>query len=152
MRSIERSAKWPDPAMPKLAKTENGSPSSRSFSAYSPGKAKIPRSPLVRQSQSGAPRRPCEGCSNDRIILEVQRFGRTRPGRLEFLRQEFPPFCRAYPPATNFAAAPADLPAPGFQFHAATEIVQKYFSSEIHITRIGLNENWRRGLRVIFRQ
>lgn len=44
------------------------------------------------------------------------------------------------------------LVAPGFRFHAATEIVQKYFSSEIHIARIGLNENWRRGLRVIFRQ
>lgn len=44
------------------------------------------------------------------------------------------------------------LVAPGFQFHAATEIVQRYLSSEIQITRIGLNENWRRGIRVIFRQ
>lgn len=44
------------------------------------------------------------------------------------------------------------LVAPGFRFHPAAEIVLKYLSSEIHITRIGLNENWRRGIRVVFRQ
>lgn len=44
------------------------------------------------------------------------------------------------------------LVAPGLQFHPATDILQKYIASEIHITRIGLNENWRRGIRVIFRQ
>jgi hypothetical protein len=44
------------------------------------------------------------------------------------------------------------LVAPGFQFHSATEILLKYLSPEIHVTRIGLNENWRRGLKVVFRQ
>ena len=44
------------------------------------------------------------------------------------------------------------LVAPGFRFHQSTEIILKYLSSEIQIRRIGLNENWRRGIRVVFRQ
>jgi hypothetical protein len=44
------------------------------------------------------------------------------------------------------------LVAPALRFHPALDILQKYLSSDIHITRIGLNENWRRGLKVIFRQ
>jgi len=44
------------------------------------------------------------------------------------------------------------LVAPGLRFHPATEIVLKYLAPEIQITRIGLNEEWRRGLRVVFRQ
>ncbi len=44
------------------------------------------------------------------------------------------------------------LVAPALRFHPATEIVLRYLSPEIHITRIGLNEEWRRGLRVVFRQ
>ena len=32
------------------------------------------------------------------------------------------------------------------------DILLKYLSPEIHVTRIGLNENWRRGVKVIFRQ
>ena len=44
------------------------------------------------------------------------------------------------------------LVAPGLQFHPATDTLLRYLSAEIQVTRIGLNENWRRGLRVIFRQ
>ncbi len=44
------------------------------------------------------------------------------------------------------------LVAPGLRFHSATDILLKYLSSEIQITRIGVNENWRRGLRIVFRQ
>jgi hypothetical protein len=44
------------------------------------------------------------------------------------------------------------LVAPGLHFHPATATLAKYFSPEIQVTRIGLNENWRRGLKVIFRQ
>jgi hypothetical protein len=44
------------------------------------------------------------------------------------------------------------LVAPGLRFHPVTEIVLRYLSPEIRVTRIGLNENWRRGPRVIFRQ
>jgi hypothetical protein len=44
------------------------------------------------------------------------------------------------------------LAAPGLRFHSATETLLKYVSPGIHVTRIGLNENWRRGLQVLFRQ
>jgi hypothetical protein len=44
------------------------------------------------------------------------------------------------------------LVAPGLRFHSASDVVLKYLAPEIHVTRIGLNENWRGGVRVIFRQ
>jgi len=44
------------------------------------------------------------------------------------------------------------LVAPGFRFHPVTDVLLRYLSSEVEVTRIGLNENWRRGLRVVFRQ
>jgi hypothetical protein len=44
------------------------------------------------------------------------------------------------------------LIAPGFRFHPSSDIVLRYLSREIEVVRIGLGENWRRGLRVIFRQ
>jgi hypothetical protein len=44
------------------------------------------------------------------------------------------------------------LVAPGLRFHPATQLLAKYLSPEISIARIGLVENWRRGIKVIFRQ
>lgn len=44
------------------------------------------------------------------------------------------------------------LVSPGLRFHSATDTLLKYLSPEIHVTRIGLAENWRRGLKIIFRQ
>ncbi len=44
------------------------------------------------------------------------------------------------------------LVAPGLRFHPATETILRYFSSEVEVTRVGLNENWRQGLKVVFRQ
>ncbi len=44
------------------------------------------------------------------------------------------------------------LVAPGFRFHPATEVILRYLSSEIEVARIGLNENWRKGMQVVFRQ
>jgi hypothetical protein len=44
------------------------------------------------------------------------------------------------------------LVAPGFRFHPANDIVIRYLSPEIDVVRIALAENWRRSLRVIFRQ
>jgi hypothetical protein len=44
------------------------------------------------------------------------------------------------------------LVAPGLRFHSGTDTLLKYLSPEIHVTRIGLNENWRRGLKIVFRQ
>ncbi|MFZ3217292.1 MAG: hypothetical protein WA192_14640 [Candidatus Acidiferrales bacterium] len=44
------------------------------------------------------------------------------------------------------------LVSPGLRFHSATDTLLKYLAPEIRVTRIGLAENWRRGLRIIFRQ
>lgn len=44
------------------------------------------------------------------------------------------------------------LVAPGFRFHPTTDVLLRHCAPEIEVTRIGLNENWRRGLQVIFRQ
>jgi hypothetical protein len=44
------------------------------------------------------------------------------------------------------------LVAPGFRFHPSIDIVLRYLSPEIEIARIALAEDWRRGLRVVFRQ
>jgi hypothetical protein len=44
------------------------------------------------------------------------------------------------------------LVAPGLRFHPAAGLLLKYLSPEISVTRIGLVENWRRGIKVIFRQ
>jgi hypothetical protein len=44
------------------------------------------------------------------------------------------------------------LVAPGFRFHPSIDIVLRYLSPEIEIARVALAENWRRGLRVVFRQ
>ena len=44
------------------------------------------------------------------------------------------------------------LVAPGLRFHSATDVLLKYLSPEVQVTRIGVNENWRQGLKVIFRQ
>jgi hypothetical protein len=44
------------------------------------------------------------------------------------------------------------LVSPGLRFHSSTDAILKYLSPEIQTTRVGLNENWRRGLDVIFRK
>jgi hypothetical protein len=44
------------------------------------------------------------------------------------------------------------LVAPGLRFHSATEILLRYLSPEIQISRIGVNESWRRGIKIVFRQ
>ena len=60
----------------------------------------------------------------------------------------------AYFPGMELQQAPPllYLVAPGFRFHPATDILLRYFSPEVAVTRVGLNENWRQGLRVVFRQ
>ncbi len=44
------------------------------------------------------------------------------------------------------------LVAPSLHFHSANETQLRYISPELKVTRIGLNENWRKGLQVISRQ
>ena len=42
------------------------------------------------------------------------------------------------------------LVSPGLQFHPACDIVLRYFSPAIETVRIGLNENWREHLKVMY--
>ncbi len=44
------------------------------------------------------------------------------------------------------------LVAPALHFHPATDTLLKCLSPEIEVTRIGVNENWRSGLKVVLRQ
>jgi hypothetical protein len=44
------------------------------------------------------------------------------------------------------------LVAPAIRFHPATSVILRHLSSEIEVTRVGLAENWRRGLHVALRQ
>lgn len=44
------------------------------------------------------------------------------------------------------------LVAPAIRFHPATDKLLTYLSSELEIMRVGLVEDWRRGLRVVMRQ
>jgi len=66
---------------------------------------------------------------------------------------------RGFPSFGYFAGVELDpqpllvwLVVPGLRFHPATDTLLRCWSPEIHLTRIGLKENWRRGLQVIFRQ
>ena len=59
-----------------------------------------------------------------------------------------------YFPGVNLHPAPPllFLVAPGFRFHPSSDLVLRYLSREIEVVRVGLGENWRPGLRVLFRQ
>ena len=67
-------------------------------------------------------------------------------------QDDFPRY--GYFPGMDLSSAPPLLllVAPSLQFHPAGDILARYLSSDIEICRVSLNENWRRGLRVILRQ
>ena len=44
------------------------------------------------------------------------------------------------------------LVAPAIRFHSATDILLRYLGKDIEVCRVGVSENWRRGLRVVLRQ
>jgi hypothetical protein len=44
------------------------------------------------------------------------------------------------------------LVAPALRFHPSTDALLKYLTPELEVVRVGLAENWRRGLRVMMRQ
>ena len=43
------------------------------------------------------------------------------------------------------------LVSPALQFHSAGETILRYFSPSVETVRVGLNENWREELQVVFR-
>jgi hypothetical protein len=67
-------------------------------------------------------------------------------------QQDFPRY--GYFPGANISSQPPllVLVAPSLRFHPAADIVARYLIPDIEICRVGLNENWRRGLRVVLRQ
>ena len=44
------------------------------------------------------------------------------------------------------------LVSPAVEFHPATETVLRYFPPEVDVERVGVSEDWRRQLRVVFRK
>lgn len=59
-----------------------------------------------------------------------------------------------YFPGVELQSAPPImyLVAPALRFHPATDAILRNLSPQIEIVRVGLAENWRRGLRVVLRQ
>lgn len=59
-----------------------------------------------------------------------------------------------YFPGVQFQSAPplVYLVAPALRFHPATDTLARALSPQIDMVRVGLAENWRRGLRVVLRQ
>jgi len=59
-----------------------------------------------------------------------------------------------YFPGLNISSQPPllFLVAPSLQFHPAVDVLARFLIPDIEICRVGLNEGWRRGLRVVLRQ
>jgi hypothetical protein len=72
--------------------------------------------------------------------------------RWHHAQQDFPRY--GYFPGIPFDPRPPRLLliAPSLRFHPATDVVLRYLSPLIEIERVGLNEHWRRGLKVGLRQ
>lgn len=69
--------------------------------------------------------------------------------------QEQEDFTRyGYFPGLNIGSQPPllFLVGPALQFHPAADILARYLIPNVEIYRVGLNEGWRRGLRVVLRQ
>jgi hypothetical protein len=58
-----------------------------------------------------------------------------------------------YFPQTELAPQPPllYLVSPAFRFHSTTDRLLRYFASTIEVTKVGINESWRKGIRVLFR-
>lgn len=59
-----------------------------------------------------------------------------------------------YFPQVNLKPEPPELllVAPALQFHPTTEAVVSYLVREVQVTLVGINEDWRRQLKVVFRK
>src|SRR5262249_8586125 len=59
-----------------------------------------------------------------------------------------------YFPGVELQEAPplVYLIAPALRFHPATDTLLRALSPQIDVVRVGLTENWRRGIRVVLRQ
>ncbi len=44
------------------------------------------------------------------------------------------------------------LVSPAFRFHSTTERILRYFQPSIRVVKVGINQNWREGVKVLFRR
>ncbi len=44
------------------------------------------------------------------------------------------------------------LVCPAFRFHSTTERILRYFQPSIRVVKVGINQNWREGVKVLFRR
>jgi len=112
----------------------------------------------------------------DRAVLDL--LGATRDGRLVVLELKVDEDLQLLPQALDywlrvrwhceqgdleslgyFPGLPlADRPpllylvAPGLRFHPATDTLLRFVSPDVEVVKVGLNEEWRRGPRILFRQ
>jgi hypothetical protein len=72
--------------------------------------------------------------------------------RWHHTRQEFSHF--GYFPGVTLDPRPPRLLliAPSLRFHPATDVILRHLHRDIEVVRVGLNEQWRRGLKVVLRQ
>lgn len=61
---------------------------------------------------------------------------------------------RGYFPGVELSPQPPRLllVSPGVEFHPTTETVLRFFPPEVEVERVGVGEDWRRVLRVVFRK
>lgn len=59
-----------------------------------------------------------------------------------------------YFPGIELSAAPPllYLVSPAFRFHSTTDQVIRYFDPKIEVIQVGLNDQWREGIKVLFRR
>jgi hypothetical protein len=67
-------------------------------------------------------------------------------------RQDFPRY--GYFPGVTLDPRPPRLLliAPSLRFHPATDVILRYLDPLIEIERVGVSEQWRRGIKVVLRQ
>jgi hypothetical protein len=74
--------------------------------------------------------------------------------RIRQLQQSGSFLAAGYFPAIELAPRPPLiwLVAPALQFHPSTDIILRYVTPQAEFSRIGINEDWRRELKVVLRQ
>jgi len=116
--------------------------------------------------------------SEPRLVLAVERFGRTKPDRLAIIELKASEHIHLPLQAADYwlrvrkhlergeisrygyfpglelqQTSPfVYLVAPALRFHPSTDEILKFLSPELEVVRVGLAESWKRGLRVVMRQ
>jgi hypothetical protein len=90
--------------------------------------------------------------ASEDVQLVMQAFDYWLRVRHHQQQEDFPRY--GYFPGMNISSEPPLLllVAPSLQFHPAGDVLARCLIGDIEMYRVGLNENWRRGLRVILRQ